>query len=45
MEMRYLWQKPIRMDNALLRGALGAEPHTPWPIAVRTTLASMHCLG
>ena len=44
LEMRYLWQKPIRMDNARLVQALGAEPHTPWDVAVKTTLASMGCL-
>jgi len=45
MEMRYLWQKPIRMDNARLVQTLGAEPHTPWDVAVKTTLASMGCLS
>ncbi|HEX8957022.1 MAG TPA: NAD-dependent epimerase/dehydratase family protein [Burkholderiaceae bacterium] len=44
MEMRYLWQRPIRMDNARLVQVLGAEPHTPLDSAVKTTLASMGCL-
>ena len=44
MEMRYLWKKPIRMDNAQLVRSLGAEPHTPWDTAVKTTLVSMGCL-
>jgi nucleoside-diphosphate-sugar epimerase len=44
MEMRYLWQKPVRMNNALLVQTLGEEPHTSWDVAVKTTLASMGCL-
>jgi nucleoside-diphosphate-sugar epimerase len=42
-EMRYLWQQPMRMDNAKLVQALGAEPHTPWDEAVGTTLRSLGC--
>lgn len=42
-EMRYLWQQPVRMDNAKLVQALGAEPHTPWDEAVGTTLRSLGC--
>ena len=45
MEMRYLWKKPIRMDNAQLVKALGAEPHTPWDTAVKTTLVAMGCMA
>jgi nucleoside-diphosphate-sugar epimerase len=44
MEMRYLWQKTVRMDNARLVKTLGAEPHTPLDVAVKTTLVSMGCL-
>ena len=29
LEMRYLWNEPVRMDNARLRALLGREPHTP----------------
>lgn len=43
-EMRYLWETPIRMDNAKLVATLGAEPHTPLDIAVRRTLESMGCV-
>ncbi|WP_426395870.1 SDR family oxidoreductase [Ralstonia sp. R-29] len=42
-EMRYLWQHPVRMDNAKLVQALGAEPHTPWDEAVGATLRSLGC--
>ena len=42
-EMRYLWQQPVRMDNAKLVQALGAEPHTPWDEAVGATLRSLGC--
>lgn len=41
MDMRYLWQEPIRLNNARLIATLGAEPHTPIPLAVGTTLASI----
>ncbi|MEJ8811687.1 NAD(P)H-binding protein [Variovorax ureilyticus] len=43
-EMRYLWQKPVRMRNARLVALLGAEPHTPFDAAVRTTLEGLGCL-
>ena len=43
-EMRYLWQIPIRMDNARLVSVLGAEPHTPLEQAVRATLDDLGCL-
>ncbi|MBU9579711.1 NAD(P)H-binding protein [Ralstonia mannitolilytica] len=42
-EMRYLWQHPVRMDNAKLVQTLGAEPHTPWDEAVGATLRSLGC--
>jgi nucleoside-diphosphate-sugar epimerase len=43
-EMRYLWQVPIRPDNAKLVAFLGAEPHTSLPDAVRSTLAVLKCV-
>ncbi|VVE32753.1 Nucleoside-diphosphate-sugar epimerase [Pandoraea horticolens] len=43
-EMRYLWQQPVRMDNAQLADALGSEPHTPLDVAVRATLEGLGCL-
>src|SRR5450830_1614377 len=43
-EMRYLWQQPVRMDNARLRALLGSEPHTPLDEAVRATLEGLGCL-
>jgi nucleoside-diphosphate-sugar epimerase len=43
-EMRYLWQQPVRMDNARLLATLGEEPHTPLDQAVRSTLMSMGCV-
>jgi nucleoside-diphosphate-sugar epimerase len=43
-EMRYLWEIPVRMTNARLVKALGAEPHTPLDDAVRATLAGLGCL-
>ena len=41
LDMRWLWQQPIRLDNGKLRALLGQEPHTPWRDALRTTLAAV----
>jgi nucleoside-diphosphate-sugar epimerase len=43
-EMRYLWQQPVRMDNARLLQVLGEEPHTPLDEAVRATLRGLGCI-
>lgn len=45
LEMRYLWQVPVHLDNAKLVAMLGSEPHTPLEEAVRTTLMATGCLG
>lgn len=44
-EMRYLWETPVRMNNARLLAVLGTEPHTPLDEAVRTTLVGLGCLA
>ena len=44
LELRYLWQQPVRLDNAKLVAFLGTEPHTPIDDAVRTTLLGLGCL-
>jgi nucleoside-diphosphate-sugar epimerase len=44
-EMRYLWRRPLRLDNAKLVAVLGAEPHTPLDRAVRESLEGLGCLG
>lgn len=44
LEMRYLWETSLRMDNGRLRSVLGTEPHTPLDEAVRTTLIGLGCL-
>lgn len=44
LEMRYLWQRPLLLDNTKLVRFLGAEPHTPLDIALRATLAGLGCL-
>lgn len=44
VEMRYLWQKPLRLDNSKLLRVLGEEPHTPLDVAMRTTLSGLGCL-
>lgn len=43
-EMRYLWQKPVRMTNDKLLSVLGEEPHTPLDRAIEATLHGMGCL-
>jgi nucleoside-diphosphate-sugar epimerase len=44
LEMRYLWQVPLRLDNSKLRACLGGEPHTPLDQAVGVTLRALGCL-
>jgi nucleoside-diphosphate-sugar epimerase len=44
LEMRPLWRRPLRLDNAKLVGLLGEEPHTPTDRAVAETLDSVGCL-
>lgn len=44
LEMRYLWKRPLRLDNRKLVKVLGAEPHTPLDQAVRETLTGLGCL-
>ncbi len=44
LEMRYLWQTPLRLDNQRLVAALGQEPHTPLEQAVEATLVDLGCL-
>ncbi|MBP1852639.1 NAD-dependent epimerase/dehydratase family protein [Rhizobium halophytocola] len=44
LEMRYLWQRQLRMDNRHLVAFLGEEPHTPLEEALRTTLQANGCL-
>ena len=45
LEMRYLWQQPLRLDNGKLRAFLGEEPHTPLEQALEVTLASLGCMA
>lgn len=44
MEMRYLWQRPLRLTNTKLVNLLGREPHTPLDAALRETLIALGCL-
>jgi nucleoside-diphosphate-sugar epimerase len=34
IEMRYLWDVPLRLDNKKLAGLIGVEPHTPLDAAI-----------
>jgi hypothetical protein len=36
LEMRYLWNMPIRMANKRLKAVLGAEPHMPLEVPLET---------
>jgi nucleoside-diphosphate-sugar epimerase len=38
LEMRYLWQVPLQLDNTKLRALIGEEPHTPIDVALAATL-------
>ncbi len=44
LEMRYLWRRPLRLDNAKLIAFLGDEPHTALDQAVAHTLDALGCL-
>jgi len=44
LEMRYLWKRPLRLENRKLQRFLGAEPHTPLEEALRRSLVSIGCL-
>ncbi len=44
LEMRYLWETPVLLDNARLVARLGAEPHTPIEDALRAALRGLGCL-
>jgi nucleoside-diphosphate-sugar epimerase len=38
LEMRYLWQIPLQLDNSKLRALIGAETHTPLEDALAAAL-------
>jgi nucleoside-diphosphate-sugar epimerase len=44
LEMRYLWQTSLRLDNRKLVAFLGAEPHTELEQALEATLLGLDCL-
>lgn len=44
-EMRYLWDRPVLMDNARLVAKLGAEPRTPLVEALRAALIGQGSLA
>jgi len=44
LEMRYLWQQTVRLDNTRLVAALGREPHTALEEAIEATLQGLGCL-
>jgi nucleoside-diphosphate-sugar epimerase len=44
LEMRYLWETPVLLDNARLVARLGEEPHTPIVEALTAALTGLGCL-
>ena len=44
LEMRYLWNEEVHLDNSKLLKFLGDEPHTPTKEALTRTLQSFNCL-
>lgn len=42
--LHYLWKQPHRLDNRRLQRLIGAEPHTPWPQALHSTLRGLQLL-
>ena len=44
LEMRYLWRKPLHLDNGKLTAFLGEEPRTPVEKALRDSLIELGCL-
>ena len=44
LEMRYLWETPVLLDNTRLIARLGAEPHTPTVEALRAALEGLKVL-
>jgi nucleoside-diphosphate-sugar epimerase len=44
-KMRYLWQSPIRLDDAKLKAWLGDSLYTPLDDALHTTLMGIGCIA
>jgi nucleoside-diphosphate-sugar epimerase len=44
IEMESFWRHPLRLDNASLLAAIGAEPRTPLVQALRVSLDAIGCL-
>ena len=44
LEMRYLWNQDVKLDNSKLLAFLDTEPHTPANKALTQTLKSFNCL-
>jgi len=44
LEMRYLWDRPVLLDNSKVVARLGEEPHTPIVTALKSALAGMDAL-
>ncbi len=44
LEMRYLWQETVELDNAKLVAFLGQEPHTHLDTALAQSLEGLGCL-
>lgn len=45
LEMRYLWERPLALDNRKLVRLIGREPRTPLDVAVHDSLRELGCLA
>jgi nucleoside-diphosphate-sugar epimerase len=45
IEMKYLWERPLALDNRKLVRLLGREPRTPLDVALRDSLRELGCLA
>ncbi len=45
LEMKYLWERPLALDNRKLVRLIGREPRTPLDVALRQSLRELGCLA
>jgi len=45
LEMRYLWERPLALDNGKLVRLIGREPRTQLDVAVRESLRGLGCIA
>jgi len=45
LEMKYLWERPLALDNRKLVRLIGREPRTPLDVALRDSLRELGCVA